>query len=484
MEINTKRHSRSTLSLNSLSFKNSKTTNNFNSYSVNSFENKQSNYQEPVQIKKQLDTTAPIDATQICNFLWLGNLDNAQDTNFLVKNNITHIINISTYDYENGLPPQVNPNNYLHIKILDSDTADLRAHLDVSMKFLKRARILWEDSNSKYGSCLVHCQAGISRSSSLVIAFMMNHRHMGWRRSYDYVKSRRPSICPNMNFNGQLLEYEKELAEKNIIDYRREREYDASSEGLGSQKSYNDNNFNNFHNSDSSFSAAPSEVIPDSFQPINWTQQLPAASPMASTTRTSETNNSRRPRPKFLKISTKYISCMNTKDRSMDDSESTTSSGIGACCGLKKSRPNSLNFSRKSKNVVNNRPTLDSDITPTQEMQDNPIRNHEPQHSSPDSNNFSNLCGISKGAKQIVDYGARTMKRVITRQHPGERNIAGNKSSGNIRARNSQSLSETNHKIINFDEAVVSSSNDNISRNRLHGRKELDGLVLDQPVLQ
>jgi len=298
--------------------------------------NSAKNYQEPVQIHKE-DSTAPVHATQICNFLWLGNLDNAQDTNFLTKNNITHLINISTYDYENGLPISVNQNNYLHIKILDSDRADLLPHLDCSMKFLKRAHVLWEDSNSQFGTTLVHCQAGISRSSSVVIAFIMNHRHMGWRRSYDYVKARRPSICPNINFTGQLIEYEKELAGKNIIkNIQRERDYDASSE---------------MESNDSLFSLAPSEFIPDQLQPLNWSQnntniaknhamrQHISGNTSGTTSETNSFNNCSKPRnngppnrPKFLKIN-KYmreINCMNTRSGNNDSSSSTASSGIGA----------------------------------------------------------------------------------------------------------------------------------------------------------
>ena len=60
------------------------------------------------------------------------------------------------------------------------------------------------------------------------------------------------------------------------------------------------------------------------------------------------------------------INCMNPSSGTTD-SDSTASSGIGACCGLKtKKRPNSLNFSsEKVKKDVG----VDSDITPTQENQ-------------------------------------------------------------------------------------------------------------------
>lgn len=116
-------------------------------------------------------------------------------------------------------------------------------------------------------------------------------------------------------------------------------------------------------------------------------------------------------------------------------------------------------------------------------------------NSSPNLSVYSrHLCGIGKGAKNILDRGAKTMntmKRVMTtysrQSSSGSGNQTGNSRSAlNSRTRNSQSLNETNQKIINFDE-VVSLSNDNISTEgslrRLHGRKELDSIILNGPVL-
>ncbi|KAG0312911.1 Dual specificity protein phosphatase 9 [Dissophora globulifera] len=65
--------------------------------------------------------------------------------------------------------------------------------------------------NSGSGKALVHCQLGVSRSASLVIAYVMRSLNMGLTEAYDFVKQRSGVISPNMSLMYQLAEYEKSL---------------------------------------------------------------------------------------------------------------------------------------------------------------------------------------------------------------------------------------------------------------------------------
>ena len=74
-------------------------------------------------------------------------------------------------------------------------------------------------TKNKGGRTLVHCIAGVSRSASICIAYLMKHSRMSLREAYNHVKVRRMFIRPNVGFFKQLIEYEKRLfGGKSTID--------------------------------------------------------------------------------------------------------------------------------------------------------------------------------------------------------------------------------------------------------------------------
>jgi undecaprenyl pyrophosphate phosphatase UppP len=50
---------------------------------------------------------------------------------------------------------------------------------------------------------------GISRSASTVIAYLMRKFNYGFSFAYNFVKKKRPIICPNYGFCRQLKDFEK-----------------------------------------------------------------------------------------------------------------------------------------------------------------------------------------------------------------------------------------------------------------------------------
>ena len=57
----------------------------------------------------------------------------------------------------------------------------------------------------------MHCHAGISRSATVCIAYMMQSQRMSLKEAYEHVRGRRPIISPNLHFMGQLMAFEQEL---------------------------------------------------------------------------------------------------------------------------------------------------------------------------------------------------------------------------------------------------------------------------------
>ena len=64
------------------------------------------------------------------------------------------------------------------------------------------------------GKVLVHCQAGISRSSTIVIAYLMKKKGISLETAFRETKKIRSIVEPNILFYSQLYEFESELHKK------------------------------------------------------------------------------------------------------------------------------------------------------------------------------------------------------------------------------------------------------------------------------
>lgn len=63
----------------------------------------------------------------------------------------------------------------------------------------------------KGGKVLIHCEEGVSRSTTLVCAVLMYRNRWNLKFSLDYIKKKRFIASPNPGFIDQLIQFEKEL---------------------------------------------------------------------------------------------------------------------------------------------------------------------------------------------------------------------------------------------------------------------------------
>jgi len=126
---------------------------------------------------------------KICDKLYLGNLKAASDLSNLKKNGITHILQVAS-----GIQPFF-PNDlkYKVINVLDNSNQSLLRHFPAAIAFIK-------DGVLRGGGVLVHCYAGVSRSSTCVIAYLMQERELSFEDAFSFASKRRPVIFPNMGF--------------------------------------------------------------------------------------------------------------------------------------------------------------------------------------------------------------------------------------------------------------------------------------------
>jgi hypothetical protein len=135
------------------------------------------------------------------DFLYLSDMHTAIDMDILYVLNITHIINASNNAVPNKFPDTI---DYININIDDNEDENISEHFDIVYDKLSETPI--EEKR-----ILFHCMLGISRSATLLIAFLMKSQNLTLKEAFETVKHKRPKIQPNYNFAQALLKYEKEL---------------------------------------------------------------------------------------------------------------------------------------------------------------------------------------------------------------------------------------------------------------------------------
>ncbi|XP_070688745.1 dual specificity protein phosphatase 22-B-like [Pempheris klunzingeri] len=134
--------------------------------------------------------------------LYLGNIKDARDRQLLAEHNITHILSI-----HDTAAPFLEDMTYLCISAADHSKQNLIQYFRDSIMFIHESRLKGE-------GCLVHCVAGVSRSVTLVVAYIMTVTGRGWVEALAAVRAARPCAGPNLGFLRQLEEFENtELAE-------------------------------------------------------------------------------------------------------------------------------------------------------------------------------------------------------------------------------------------------------------------------------
>lgn len=126
---------------------------------------------------------------QICDRLYLGNIMAASDRERLQKNKIKCILQVAA-----GVEPFF-PDEFVYrvIQINDASDQNLLQHLPSAINFIKT-------SIQAGKNVLVHCHAGVSRSATVVIAFLMQERGMLFEDAFSFVSKKRPVVFPNMGF--------------------------------------------------------------------------------------------------------------------------------------------------------------------------------------------------------------------------------------------------------------------------------------------
>uniref|UniRef100_A0A2K5NAM8 Dual specificity protein phosphatase 15 n=1 Tax=Cercocebus atys TaxID=9531 RepID=A0A2K5NAM8_CERAT len=141
--------------------------------------------------------------------LYLGNFIDAKDLDQLGRNKITHIISI-----HESPQPLLQDITYLRIPVADTPEVPIKKHFKECINFIHCCRL-------NGGNCLVHCFAGISRSTTIVTAYVMTVTGLGWRDVLEAIKATRPIANPNPGFRQQLEEFGWGSSQKHVYPLSR-----------------------------------------------------------------------------------------------------------------------------------------------------------------------------------------------------------------------------------------------------------------------
>jgi predicted protein tyrosine phosphatase len=136
--------------------------------------------------------------------LFISACDPAFCPYYLEKLGITHILQVFKWSEH---PEKFTGYRYLTIAVNDSpdDAEKLASDFETAFEFISQGR------RYEKGKVLVHCIAGISRSATVCIAYLMKERGLSLEAARQHVKRRRSCIQPNEGFEEQLRIFEQTL---------------------------------------------------------------------------------------------------------------------------------------------------------------------------------------------------------------------------------------------------------------------------------
>jgi hypothetical protein len=134
--------------------------------------------------------------TEITDNIFLGGVVDANNPGVYTR--LSYILNCTEQEIKYKNP---------RISVYKLGLTDEEENLaDVKLKILKGARKLNEWTALSREPILVHCMAGISRSPSIILAYLIMYKGMGYDDAFKFVSKRHGFIRPNSVYDGILKE--------------------------------------------------------------------------------------------------------------------------------------------------------------------------------------------------------------------------------------------------------------------------------------
>lgn len=130
--------------------------------------------------------------------LYLGDRHTSKNGSFIKKSKITHIL-IAGNRLRRHFTKKC---AYMQLDIFDHPSAKIINHFIESIQYI-------EEALAGGNNILIHCWGGVSRSATIVIAYIMVKEKKSLDEALQFVRQKRSMIRPNPGFMAQLELFEK-----------------------------------------------------------------------------------------------------------------------------------------------------------------------------------------------------------------------------------------------------------------------------------
>ena len=149
-------------------------------------------------------------AEVIPGFLWLGSKQDASDADFLLRNNITFVLNCAGAGAR-GTPADF-ACEYEQLNAVDDYQFQIiRRSSGQGLNFLRAAAAASALADAGSGErVLVHCMSGVNRSAAIVAAYLMREHGKSALEAVKQIAAVRPQVLTNSSFVEQLVQFQLE----------------------------------------------------------------------------------------------------------------------------------------------------------------------------------------------------------------------------------------------------------------------------------
>jgi hypothetical protein len=138
-------------------------------------------------------------ADKIIDNIYLGDVCAAHNRTWLIENNISLVVNVAL-EWDTTTYYGI---DFLYIPFDDTTDQDIKATRRLINEVA--SRLINEAYNRNNTNILIHCNMGISRSSTILLRYLQIAHHMNYHSAIEFIKEKRPFVKPNSLFKRILI---------------------------------------------------------------------------------------------------------------------------------------------------------------------------------------------------------------------------------------------------------------------------------------